>query len=252
MILPHLIETALCLSNEKHTDKSANEKLHEKGLGPVPSDLLYSPCQIRVNMIYFEDLIKRKSEHSSYDVIQCKKCQSDIGDLNEKDGFVQIWHHSVVLNEKLLKPKALETFLLLIGGICAEHDWIPMKIRLKSKKSLNEKSAKQNTIFIWMLEPDLKVMKIQANNKLEVGIQKELSLMKVMYNKNLELEVDQELTVPHDVIQVAGCFNPELFNPELFNPELFNPELFNPKLFNPELSSPRRFNLEHFDPDFWG
>ena len=76
-----------CSSNEKHTDKSANEKLHEKGLGPVPSDLLYSPCQIRVNMIYFEDLIKSKSEHSSNDVIQYKKCQSDVGNLNGKDFF---------------------------------------------------------------------------------------------------------------------------------------------------------------------
>ena len=233
-------------SNENHTDKSANEKLHEKGLGPVPSDLLYSPCQIRVNMKYFEGLIKSKSKDSSNDVIQCKKYQSDIGDLNEKDGFVQIWHHSVVFNEKLLKPKALETFLLLIGGICAEHDWIPMKIRLKSKNSKSEKrekrekSDKQNTIFIWMLEPDLKVMKIQANNKLEVGIQKELSLMKVMYNENLESEVDQELSVPHDVIQVAGCFNPELFNPELFNPRHFNHEHFNLTLL-----------FRNFNPDFW-
>ena len=226
-----------CSSNEKHSDKSANEKLHEKGLGPVPSDLLYSPCQIRVNIKYFEGLIKSKSEHSFNDVIQCIKCQSDIGDLNEKDGFVQIWHHTVILNEKMFKPKVLETFLLLIGGICAEHDWIPMKIRLKSKNSINEKSDKQNTIFIWMLEPDLKVMKIQANHKLEGGTQKELSLMKVMYNENLELEVDQELSVPHDVIQVAGYFNPEFFNPELFNPEL---------------SNPRRFNHEHFNPDFWG
>ena len=85
-----------CSSNEKHTDKSANDKLHEKDLGPVPSDLLYSPCQIRVNMKYFEGLIKSKSEDSSSDVIQCKKCQSDIGNLNEKDFFFfQIWHHTV-------------------------------------------------------------------------------------------------------------------------------------------------------------
>ena len=104
----------------------------------------------------------------------------------------------------------------------------PMKIRLKSKNLINEKNAKQNIIFIWMLEPDLKVMKIQANHKLEGGTQKELSLMKVMYNENLELEVDQELSVPHDVIQVAGCFNPELFHPELFHPDFFNPELYNP------------------------
>ena len=134
-------------------------------------------------------------------------------------------HSAVVLNKKMFKLKVSKTFLLLIGGICAEHDWIPMKIRLKSKNSINEKSDKQNTIFIWMLEPDLKVMKIQANNKLEVGIQKELSLMKVMYNKNLELEVDQELSVPHDVIQVAGFFNLEVFNPELSTPrEHFNPD----------------------------
>ena len=54
-----------------------------------------------------------------------------------------------------------------------------------------------------MLEPDLKVMKIQANDILESGTQKELSLMKVMYNENLELEVDQELSVPHDLIQAG-------------------------------------------------
>ena len=46
-------------------------------------------------------MIKSESKHSSNDVIQCKKCQSDIGNLNEKDVvFFQIWHHTMVLNKK--------------------------------------------------------------------------------------------------------------------------------------------------------
>ena len=44
---------------------------------------------IEINMNYYgwNFVIKSKSEHSSDNVIQCKKCQSDIGNLNEKDVF---------------------------------------------------------------------------------------------------------------------------------------------------------------------
>ena len=65
-------------------------------------------------------MIKSKIEQSSNDVIQYKKCQSD---LNEKDVFFfQIWHHTV--NKEMFKLKVSKTFLLLIGGFFAEHDWI--------------------------------------------------------------------------------------------------------------------------------
>ena len=54
-----------------------------------------------------------------------------------------------------------------------------------------------------MLEPDLKVLKIQETKENSIGTQKELSLMKVMYNENTELLVDQELNVPEKVIQAG-------------------------------------------------
>ena len=66
------------------------------------------------------------NSHLNNDVIQCKRCQSDIGNLNEKDVFFSnlASHSAVVLNKKMFKLKVSKTFLLLIGGICAEHDWI--------------------------------------------------------------------------------------------------------------------------------
>ena len=88
--------------------------------------------------------------------------QKCLVDYCEKDDFIQIWHHNVFLNDESEIPlTALETFLLLIGGICADHDWIPLKIRLKFEKSSSE--AERNFV-IWMLEPDLKVLKIQKTN----------------------------------------------------------------------------------------
>ena len=87
------------------------------------------------------------------------------------------------INQNL--PTAIETFLLLIGGVCAEHDWLPIKIRLKSGKfkveTGNEKEIDRHDLFIWMLEPDLKLIKIQSNDSNQEAIPEELSLMKVMY-----------------------------------------------------------------------
>ena len=119
-------------------EKSANKRLHEKGLGPVPSDLLYSHCQIRLSAKYFSSAFNQSGEvvgngsPSNTSLIRCQSCQTILGDHSEKDDFVQFWHHTVILNEKVRPSNALETFLLLIGGICAEHDWLPLKIRLKS------------------------------------------------------------------------------------------------------------------------
>jgi len=173
--------------------------LHEKGLGPIPKDLLYSHCQIRLNSKHF----RNNSENTEIKdtKICCQSCESVLGDYSEKDGFVQIWHHNVILNDDTEIPStALETFLLLIGGICADHDWIPLKIRLKSEKT--ETEVERNFV-IWMLEPDLKVLKIQETQNESVGSRKELSLMKVMYNENSELQVDQELSVPEKIIQAG-------------------------------------------------
>ena len=61
----------------------------------------------------------------------------------------------------------------------------------------------ERNFVIWMLEPDLKVLKIQETKENSIGTQKELSLMKVMYNENTELLVDQELNVPEKVIQAG-------------------------------------------------
>ena len=61
----------------------------------------------------------------------------------------------------------------------------------------------ERNFVIWMLEPDLKVLKIQETKENSIGTQKELSLMKVMYNENTELQVDQELNVPEKVIQAG-------------------------------------------------
>jgi hypothetical protein len=90
-------------------------------------------------------------------------------------------------------PTAIETFLLLIGGVCAEHDWLPIKIRLKSGKlkleAGNEKDIDRHDLFIWMLEPDLKLIKIQSNDSNQEAIPEELSLMKVMYiNGNSDMQ----------------------------------------------------------------
>ena len=127
----------LSFKSEQNDEKNANKRLHEKSLGPIPEDLLYSHCQIRLNSKNFVE----NSENTEIKgtKICCKICENVLGDYSEKDEFVQIWHHTVILNDETEIPStALETFLLLIGGICADHDWIPLKIRLKSEKTDTE------------------------------------------------------------------------------------------------------------------
>ena len=194
----HASEKNGCSSDNKSLqteENSSNDRLHEKGLGPVPSDLLYSQCQIRLHSKYFSTSCKFFSEKneatsessaSSSSKVCCDKCQIVLGDHNENENSVQLWHHTVKMkdvNQNL--PTAIETFLLLIGGVCAEHDWLPIKIRLKSGKlkleTGNEKDIDMQDLFIWMLEPDLKLIKIQSNDSNQEAIPEELSLMKVMY-----------------------------------------------------------------------
>ena len=195
----HASEKTDCSSDDKSPkteENSSNDRLHEKGLGPVPSDLLYSQCQIRLHSKYFStssSFFSEKSETtaesssaSSSSKVCCDKCQIVLGDHNENDNFVQLWHHTVRMNDVNQNlPTAIETFLLLIGGVCVEHDWLPIKIRLKSEKLKlekgNEKDIDRQDLFIWMLEPDLKLIKIQSNCSNQEAIPEELSLMKVMY-----------------------------------------------------------------------
>jgi len=218
----HATEKTDCSSDNKSPkteENSSNDRLHEKGLGPVPNDLLYSQCQIRLHSKYFStscSFFSEKSETtaesssaSSSSKVCCDKCQIVLGDHNENDNSVQLWHHTVKMNDVNQNlPTAIETFLLLIGGVCAEHDWLPIKIRLKSGKlkleTGNEKDIDRHDLFIWMLEPDLKLIKIQSNDSNQEAIPEELSLMKVMYiNGNSDMQVDQELSVPSDVIQAG-------------------------------------------------
>ena len=199
----HGTEKTDCSSDNKSPkpeENLSNDRLHEKGLGPVPNDLLYSQCQIRLHSKYFSascSFFSEKSETTaesssacSSSKVSCDKCQIVLGDHNENDNSVQLWHHTVKMNDvtKTINqnlPTAIETFLLLIGGVCAEHDWLPIKIRLKSGKlkleTGNEKDIDMQDLFIWMLEPDLKLIKIQSNDSNQEAIPEELSLMKVMY-----------------------------------------------------------------------
>ena len=203
----HATEKTNCSSDNKSPkteENSSNDRLHEKGLGPVPSDLLYSQCQIRLHSKYFStscSFFSEKSETtaesslaSSSSKVCCDKCQIVLGDHNENDNSVQFWHHKIKMNDLNQNlPTAIETFLLLIGGVCAEHDWLPIKIRLKSEmlklETGNEENIDRQDLFIWMLEPDLKLIKIQSNCSNQDAIPEELSLMKVMYiNGNSDMQ----------------------------------------------------------------
>jgi len=61
---------------------------------------------------------------------------------------------------------------MVIGGICSEHDWIPLKIRLIN----GEGSSRRGSLFIWMLEPDLKLL--STDEKSYLGAK---SVLKVMF-----------------------------------------------------------------------
>ena len=61
---------------------------------------------------------------------------------------------------------------MVIGGICSEHDWIPLKIRLIN----GEGSSRRRSLFIWMLEPDLKLL--STDEKSYLGAK---SVLKVMF-----------------------------------------------------------------------
>ncbi len=163
----------------------ANRRVHQERLGPRESDLLYSHCQILLHSKHLPSL-------------SCQSCQNKLGDRDEKDDFVQLWHHSVILgieaklDENPVTTSSssalLETFLLCVGGICADHDWIPLKIRLR---------CNNDQLLLWMLEPNLHVLKMNSNEMEEEF----LGLMKVMHTTEpYQDSVDQELNVPSDVI----------------------------------------------------
>ena len=78
-------------------------------------------------------------EISDNAALKCKSCHSVIGELQIKQNCVRIWHHSLNFNEEAttsILPEAEETFLLLIGGICIEHAWMPIKINLTAGRKI--------------------------------------------------------------------------------------------------------------------
>ena len=154
---------------------------------------------------------------------RCQSCQNLLGDESKKDDFVQLWHHAVILNPDrqpskaerpsllptLPNPSALETFLLLIGGLCSDHGWLPIKIKLLSLDP-------QILLNLWILEPDLKVLKIsRQSEKVQEETESEheetgtLSLMKVMHHQESHQEKtrenwDQELSeLPPEVVHAG-------------------------------------------------
>ena len=197
-----------------------NKKLHEKSLEPNNAqDILYSTSFILLSNKLFDEFPSFPlPSHSSSDntILKCKSCLSVIGELQIKQNCVRIWHHSLTsLNddeeeeqnskEEILPNKDLtyaeETFPLLIGGICIEHDWMPIKIKLKTSRSMkgHEDGEKEPSLFIWIVEPNLHMATFDDKLKLH---QKEV--MKVMFIKNSEDSnappSDQEIEVPEHVI----------------------------------------------------
>ena len=83
-----------------------------------------------------------------------------------------------------------------LGGICLEHDWIPLKIRLSSGNQF---------LFIWMLEPDLKLLEVDEKS---FSVK---SVLKVMFKEEnnpgskeaMEPAVDQEVEIPLSVLKAG-------------------------------------------------
>ena len=89
--------------------------------------------------------------------------------------MMHVWHHTVIITSGKIDKLPYgscpsETFLMIIGGICSELDWIPLKIRLINGGS------RRRSLFIWMLEPDLKLL--STDEKSYLGAK---SVLKVMF-----------------------------------------------------------------------
>lgn len=166
----------------------SNKKLHEKELGPRDGDLLYSSSYV---LLHSSGIFDPNPEGK----VMCKSCKAHLGDNIQKS--VQLWHHSVVFSgvdggdlpslPEVVKPS--ETFLLLIGGICVEHDWMPIKIKLCAGQKI--------ALCLWIIEPDLHLLTLTQTDF------KKVSVLKVIYSDDVEertFQPDQEIEVPQQVI----------------------------------------------------
>ena len=203
---------------KKECSLESNRNLHTKGVAPRQSDLLYSSGFVR---FYYPDQQQRMATTQDSEVkkaqVSCDKCLAPLGTFSVGEKMMHVWHHTVIImSEKIDKlplsscQLASETFLMVIGGICSEHDWIPLKIRLMNDASHQPKLS----LFIWMLEPDLKLLStdekssaLGAKSVLKVMFRQEIedgnSQPEKLQSKKLSAQVDQELEIPLSVLKAG-------------------------------------------------
>ena len=110
--------------------------------------------------------------------------------------------------------EAKETFLLLIGGILAEHDWLPIKIKLTNQSNASSLYSGKKTslgLFLWVIEPNLKLVTFNSVDEFY-----ERNVMKVLFTVHSEEEdvenekkfrendCDQDLTGVPDLVIDQG------------------------------------------------
>ena len=106
--------------------------------------------------------------------------------------------------------EAKETFLLLIGGILAEHDWLPIKIKLTNQNnasSIYSGKTSSLALFLWVVEPNLKLVTFNSVDEFH-----ERNVMKVLFTayseeeekKFRENDCDQDLTGVPDLVIDQG------------------------------------------------
>lgn len=153
----------------------SNRNLHTKGVAPRQSDLLYSSGFVR--FYYMATAVTEDQAKVKKAEVSCDKCLAALGTYSAGEKMMHVWHHTVIIMSRKIDKLPYsscpsETFLMVIGGICSEHDWIPLKIRLIN----GEGSSRRRSLFIWMLEPDLKLL--STDEKSYLGAK---SVLKVMF-----------------------------------------------------------------------
>ena len=153
----------------------SNRNLHTKGVAPRQSDLLYSSGFVR--FYYMATAVTQDQAKVKKAEVSCDKCLAALGTYSAGEKMMHVWHHTVIIMSRKIDKLPYsscpsETFLMVIGGICSEHDWIPLKIRLINGEGRN----RRRSLFIWMLEPDLKLL--STDEKSYLGAK---SVLKVMF-----------------------------------------------------------------------
>ena len=94
---------------------------------------------------------------------------------------------------------------MLIGGILAEHDWLPIKIKLTNQ---NNAYSEKTSLFLWIIEPNLKLVTFNSVDEFN-----EWNVMKVLFkdysedNSHEKLynnDCDQDLTGVPDLVIDQG------------------------------------------------